>query len=424
MEATIQEKKIRSFIANLTPTKVRLRSELIDHANKVLEETDFPTSRTEAWKYTRVIRIANTAFRQTMPGTLHLDQRFEVVKNAVQLVFENGRFLENLSTRDLPAGLTVRSIEDCSAEELTSIGSLLPLDGNVFNAINTAYASGGAMIALADKTVLERPVQIIHILSGNEQIANLRHYLRMGKFSQAEFVTAYFSANASNSFQNGVLECTIEEGAHLSIQKIQAEQEGNFQIITEQVDQAKDSVFTINTLTLNGSFVRNNLNIEVNGTNCETHLNGAYILKENQHVDNHTCVDHKVAHCQSNELYKGVIDDKATAVFNGKVFVRQDAQKINAFQSNGNVLLSDQATVNSKPELEIYADDVKCSHGSTTGQLDDEAIFYLRARGISERSARHLMVAAFIGDVLEKVDNEDVINFTHDLLKERFGWEL
>ena len=136
---------------------------------------------------------------------------------------------------------------------------------------------------------------------------------------------------------------------------------------------------------MNGGLVRNNLNIDVKGENCTTNLNGVYQLKGNQHVDNHTVVDHLVPNCESNELYKGIIDEKSTAVFNGKVFVRRNAQKINAFQSNGNVLLSDDATVNSKPELEIYADDVKCSHGSTTGQLDEEAVFYLRARGLSEK---------------------------------------
>ena len=169
--------------------------------------------------------------------------------------------------------------------------------------------------------------------------------------------------------------------------------------------------------------VRNNLNIEVNGENCYTHLNGMYLLIENQHVDNHTLVDHKKPHCESHELYKGVVNDKATAVFNGKVFVRKDAQKINAFQSNANVLLSDDATINSKPELEIYADDVKCSHGSTTGQLDEEAVFYLRARGLSEKSARKLMITAFIDDVIEKTENEEVKSFIIHILQERFDWE-
>jgi Fe-S cluster assembly protein SufD len=208
----------------------------------------------------------------------------------------------------------------------------------------------------------------------------------------------------------------------LTIDKIQQEADSNFNILSEYVNQAKDSNFTINTITLDGGLVRNNLNIDVNGQNCETHLSGAYILKGKQHVDNHTTVDHKVAHCESKELYKGVIDENATAVFNGKVFVRKDAQKINAFQSNGNVLLSDTATVNSKPELEIYADDVKCSHGSTTGQLDEEAVFYLRARGISEKSARALMVSAFIGDVIDKIEIEAVKAYVHTLIEEKFGW--
>ena len=205
---------------------------------------------------------------------------------------------------------------------------------------------------------------------------------------------------------------------------MQFEGETSSHISTEQIDQGKNSTFTINTVTLNGLLVRNNLNIAVNGQNCTSNLNGAYLLKGKQHVDNHTVVDHRVANCNSNELYKGVIDDKATAVFNGKVFVRKDAQKINAFQSNGNVLLTDTATVNSKPELEIYADDVKCSHGSTTGQLDEEAVFYLRARGLSEKSARKLIVSAFIGEVLEKIEDDNVTDFVQKLLKDRFDWQL
>jgi Fe-S cluster assembly protein SufD len=216
----------------------------------------------------------------------------------------------------------------------------------------------------------------------------------------------------------------VGANAQLTIDKIQHEEQGNFAVLTEQVDQKKDSTFTINTITLDGTLVRNNLNIEVNGSNCESNLNGAYLLKDNQHVDNHTIVDHKVAHCLSNELYKGVIYDKATAVFNGKVFVRKDAQKINAFQSNGNVLMSDDASVNSKPELEIYADDVKCSHGSTTGQLDDEAIFYLRARGLSEKAAKNLMVSAFIGDVLDKIENPSVLQMVQTIIQKKHGWEF
>ena len=196
----------------------------------------------------------------------------------------------------------------------------------------------------------------------------------------------------------------------------------DFHFSRELTKQQQDSNLTINTLTLNGNFVRNDVVIRVDGQNAESNLNGAYILRNNQLVDNHTVVDHLVPNCQSNELYKGVLYDKSTAVFNGKVFVRQDAQKINAFQSNGNVLMSEDATVNSKPELEIYADDVKCSHGSTTGQLDEEAIYYLRARGISEKSAKELLVSAFIADVLNRIENQDLLDFTNNVLSNSLGW--
>jgi Fe-S cluster assembly protein SufD len=170
--------------------------------------------------------------------------------------------------------------------------------------------------------------------------------------------------------------------------------------------------------------VRNDLHIQVQGEHAETHLNGMYMLNGQQHVANYTTVDHQVANCESNELYKGIMDDKSIAVFNGKVFVRQDAQKTNAFQSNANVLISDDAGVNSKPELEIYADDVKCSHGSTTGQLDDEALFYLRARGISERGATQLLLTAFMSDVLDKITVPSVKEKVFEVINKRFNWEL
>lgn len=424
MNETIQENKLAAFSEGLIPTAIGLSQELINTAENVLSNIDFPTTRNEAWKYTRVGRIANLRPSNALQGTLHLDQSYLISKDAIILVFENGHFLADHSTKDLPAELTITSLSNCSEAQLAILGKNLTLENEVFNALNTRYLNDGAFIQIASKAQIEKPIQLIHVLSGSNVNANLRNYIHIEKFAEAKIIQGFFSANASASFANVVTEISVEESAHLTLDKIQYESEGNFHVSTEQVEQAKNSTFTINTLTLNGTLVRNNLHIEVNGENCTTNLNGAYLLKENQHVDNHTIVDHKAPHCESNELYKGVIDDKATAVFNGKVFVRKDSQKINAFQSNGNVLLSDDATVNSKPELEIYADDVKCSHGSTTGQLDEEAVFYLRARGISEKSARHLMVSAFIGDVLEKIDNEEVLNFVHNILKDRFDWEF
>jgi Fe-S cluster assembly protein SufD len=424
MNETIQDKKLDLFTEKLGSTQLALPDVLVKKAESALSQLDFPTTRNEAWKYTRVGRIASIKAQINERSVHGLDPSFKISENAYTLVFENGQFLKDLSSESFPSTIIVKPLSACSFDELSLLGKNIELENEVFNSLNTAFLTDGMFIQIPDKTILEEPLQIIHILTGANTVSNTRHFIHCGKFAEAEIIMGFFSEKADSSFNNVISEIGVEENGKLSIQKIQYEGDGNFQVATEQVNQDKNSTFTINTLTLGGTFVRNNLNIAVNGENCETHLNGAYVLKDNQHVDNHTVVDHRAPHCASNELYKGVIDDKATAVFNGKVFVRKDSQKINAFQSNGNVLLSDNATVNSKPELEIYADDVKCSHGSTTGQLDEEAVFYLRARGISEKSARHLMVSAFIGDVFDKIENEDVLNFTHSIMRDRFGWDF
>jgi Fe-S cluster assembly protein SufD len=423
MSTTLSINKLAKFTTALTPTSLTFSQDVIKDALAQLNSSEFPTTRNEHWKYTRVGKIAaiepqvKTEYTRKLP-------KYSIAENAVTFVFENGIFRSDLSYGEVINGVTIKPLTACTAAELASVGKLAKIEGDVFNSMNSAYASDGIYINIASNTLVEKKIQIIQILTGNQTVANTRNYLFCDKFSKAELIFGAFSHEAKSSFNNVVTEIFVEENANLTIDKIQYEEAGNYTIGTENVQQAKDSTFTINTLTLNGTLVRNNLTINVAGTNCTTNLNGAYLLKENQHIDNHTVVDHLAPHCNSNELYKGVIDDKATAVFNGKVFVRKDAQKINAFQSNGNVLLSDNASVNSKPELEIYADDVKCSHGSTTGQLDEEAVFYLRARGLSEKSARHLMVSAFIGDVLEKIESEEVLAFTQKILQERFGWEF
>lgn len=389
-------------------------------AQTVLENTSFPTTKTEAWKYTRTTKLKNGSFAANR--TSYKGNTFTLAENTLKMVFVNGYFAPELSANSFPHGLKLQALSRMDKDEIAVLGQQLPLENELFNAFNTAFATDGVYLHVSAKMQIEPVIEIIHISTGGETLANVRHFITAEAFSNLRIVQQFVSSDATGCFTNCVSEITVAKNANVTIDKLQYEDESCFQYTYEHVNQDADSQFTINTFTLNGGWVRNNLNINVNGQNCETHLNGAYILKGQQHVDNHTVVDHKVAHCQSNELYKGVLDGKSTAVFNGKVFVRKDAQKINAFQSNGNVLLSDDATVNSKPELEIYADDVKCSHGSTTGQLDEQAIFYLRARGIGEKAARQLMVSAFVGDVLEKIDNESVTERVQQLLSERFGW--
>ena len=394
-----------------------LNNSLKEKASEVLENIKFPTTRTEAWKYTRLGKISKNQFDVKNP-TLNSIEEFKIVGNAYTFVFLNGFFSPELSSKEFDKNITVNSLSEIDQQYL---GKNVKLDNEIFNSLNTKFSTGGVAITIKKNSVIDLPIQILHITEGTKTSSTTRNLIIAEDNSQSNFIEAFHSFNAENTLENSITEVFVGKNSHLHIDKIQVQNETCYHISTEQVEQDKDSTFTINTITLNGGLVRNNLNIDVKGENCTTNLNGVYQLKGNQHVDNHTVVDHLVPNCESNELYKGIIDEKSTAVFNGKVFVRRNAQKINAFQSNGNVLLSDDATVNSKPELEIYADDVKCSHGSTTGQLDEEAVFYLRARGLSEKSARKLIVSAFINDVIEKINNEEVADFVRQKIEERFS---
>lgn len=423
MNDTIQQNKLALFTEHLTLSNLAFSSDLKEEALTVLATNDFPTTRQEDWKYTRVGRIASIkAIQNQQNSSISLPEMID--DSMLLFVFENGRFRADLSSSTIPAGIKIKALSSCNSDELSLVGSLVKQENQVFTALNTAFATDGILIHIERNQKISSSIHVLNILSGENTASFARNLIVCEDFGQAHIIQEYRSQEANSSVNNVITEIFVGANANLTVDKIQHEEQGNFAVLTEQVDQKKDSTFTINTITLDGTLVRNNLNIEVNGSNCESNLNGAYLLKDNQHVDNHTIVDHKVAHCLSNELYKGVIYDKATAVFNGKVFVRKDAQKINAFQSNGNVLMSDDASVNSKPELEIYADDVKCSHGSTTGQLDDEAIFYLRARGLSEKAARNLMVSAFIGDVLEKIENPSVLKMVQSIIQKKHGWEF
>lgn len=419
MEVAV-ENNVFKFVRAIEASFVQgiFSDELRADALAKLESNHFPTTREEYWKYTRVNRISTKEFKIQQGEILNIDSYKIQGLDSDVIVFVNGFFAPALSSisRENAPYLSVVSVSGNKIENINH-------SSHIFNQINTAFATDGINLNVPKNVVLNRTIEVIHIQTGHELIANVYHHIHVELQAQANIVMSFHSKDAKQCFSNLRTCVQVADGAHLNLTKIQTESNDNYHIATEDVDQDLNSNFTINTITLGGELVRNNLNIRVNGQNCETNLHAAYILKDNQHVDNHTLVDHRVANCVSNELYKGVIDDKATAVFNGKVFVRKDAQKINAFQSNGNVLLSDSASVNSKPELEIYADDVKCSHGSTTGQLDEKAVFYLRSRGLSEKQARELLVQAFVGDVLDHL-SEEVRAFVDDILEKRFGWDL
>ena len=425
METAVLASKLSAFRAHLKPTLISVPEANLLTALTYLDQHDFPTTRQEAWKYTRVGKIASIqAATSTTTDVKSIDLPI-IDENAFTIHLVDGHVCWTSEKSTLPKGVSIKTLANCTADEYTELyESWTSFDQqDVFGSINTAYLQDGIVLQIAADTVIDRPIQLIHLNTIQHQVTNVRHFIHAEKGSKAAVIIGTLTANEGISFTNSLLYVDIAENATLTIDKIQSESSGNCSVMSEWVRQSTGSTFTINTVTLNGTLVRNNLTIFVDGTQCTTNMNGAYVLKEQQHVDNHTVVDHRQPHCVSNELYKGVMDEQSTAVFNGKVYVREHAQKINAFQSNGNVLLSDSATINSKPELEIYADDVKCSHGSTTGQLDEEAVFYLRARGLSEASARQLLVSAFIGDVLEKIENNAVNEFITKQLTARFGWQ-
>tara|TARA_B100000508_G_scaffold137355_1_gene131594 strand:+ start:114844 stop:116103 length:1260 start_codon:yes stop_codon:yes gene_type:complete len=416
----VTENKVLSFVEGFKKpeTLTSTRKEAIQALNAM----DFPTTRVEDWKYTRVGRITKKNFVQRETALKSIENLTIDGLDAHELVFVNGYFNEALSSIKEDQSVSIDRIDNISEEYYA--GLVEDTEENVFSLINKAYQTGGVFINVKKNTKANRPIHLIHHVTGEETIANVRHFVQMESGSKAEIVTSYSSSSAPNAFSNVVFEGHLESNANLTIQKIQREEKNVFHIANELFVQDEGSNFTINTITTGGLLTRNGLNVLVEGENCHTEMNGAYLGVDKQHIDNHTLIDQMYSNCTSSETYKGVMDGKSVGVFNGKVIVRQDAQNIEAYQSNGNVLLSDHASVNSKPELEIYADDVRCSHGSTTGQIDEDAIFYLRSRGISKDNAKKLMVAAFIGDVLDKITNEALRASIDELFFEEYGWKF
>ena len=410
---TAELTKKDTFLATLSPLQFNEDSYfegLRNNAQNELKELDFPTSKTEYWKYTRLGKIVNNTYTLGQPEKIDITNFLIPNLEAQVLVIINGHIATDLSDFTSVDGVTLTSLSAAKKqgfERLKKHFNQFTQDKKeIFLALNNAFHTDGIYLEVAKNKIVEKPLHIINITTGNNTISLSRNLFTANAGSQVKIIESFINIRGEKNFNNHVTEIFVAENAHLEYNKIQDKKETNFSVATEQVYQEANSNFTINTATFNGALVRNNLNIEVDASNCETNLNGLYLGKNKDHIDNHTVVDHKKPHCNSNEVYKGILDDESTGVFNGKVFVRQDAQITNAFQQNNNILLTDNATVNSKPELEIYADDVKCSHGSTTGQIDEEAIFYLQSRGISKKGALKLMINAFAKDALERISIE------------------
>ena len=384
---------------------------LIDAAKEYLLGQDLPTTKSERFKYTRLAKLANANFTDPSKTSNSVEKPLAPIEDAYLLIINHE---EVILPQDLPKGVDICLIQD------SPIAWHEAAFKDVFGALNTLHAQMGLSICIRRNTVLDKPLQIVHAHNGGKQF--FRHHLQFEQNSEAQIYFVSQSMEGSVSFAHTHFQYDIAKDARIKIFKIQDTSSGHFHFTEDRAKQAEGSHFQINTLTLDGSFVRNDSQVQIQGEHAQTYLNGAYWLKDDQHLANYTTIDHQVPNCESFETYKGVAADKAVGVFNGKVFVRKDAQKTNAYQSNANVLLSEDASINSKQELEIYADDVKCSHGSTTGQLDENALFYLRARGLSESAAKNLLLQAFMEDVLTYIPNEDLLKFIHHRIGQRFNW--
>jgi Fe-S cluster assembly protein SufD len=397
-------------------------------AKAALGKLEFPTSKTEYWKYTRIGKIINNTYYFYETKT---DKKISITDYLIPeldtnlVVLIDGYYHQELSNIKVQKGVRIESlksaIDNSNAFIKNHLGKIAKAKNEIFVALNTLSFTDGVFIDLDKGSVVEKPVQIINITTKDNIISNTRTVVKTHDNSSVKIIESFVNLKGEKSFTNNVTEFFLNPNSQVEYNKIQNKEGESYQISTEHVHQRTNSNFTINTITLEGTLVRNNLNIDVNAEGCETNLNGIYLGINKNHIDNHTVVDHLKPNCNSNEVYKGILGDNSVGVFNGKVYVRPDAQKTNAFQQNNNILITDDAVINSKPELEIYADDVKCSHGSTTGQLDDEAIFYLRARGISKKSAINLMISAFIKDALSKISIEPLKNYIDSKIDERFG---
>ncbi len=402
----------------------RLRLQAIGAFNNL----GIPGNRHEEWKYTNIkTKLPESITLLPSPSNgAPAYHGFDKIA-ATKLVFVNGNFSKELSGIKQEAGISVTSLKEAYSVHKDLVdkhyGKLVQYSEEHFAALNTAFATDGAFILVKRNAVIEQPVFIIHLFNNADNFTQSRNLIIAEEGSSLTLVED-FQSSGSASFFNHVSEIFVEANASVTITKLQTETVNATGVYTLEAQIGRDARFTCNTFTFEGKLIRNNLNARLSGQNAEAHLNGLYYGTKDSLIDNHLLVDHIVPNCQSNQLYKGILDDEATGVFNGKIFVKQDAQKTNAFQSSKGILLSPNASINSKPQLEIFADDVKCSHGAAIGQLNENAVFYLRARGIPQEEAKAMLTFAFANEIIETLQSEDIKAYLTEILRKRLNISL
>ncbi len=426
------EKQQEAIRGTATPMVNRIRQ----HALSRFRKNGFPTPQLENWRFTDLKPLLNTEFVfdfSNKSRSMDIEKIFtcDVYDlDTFSITLLNGWFVyKNAPLTKLTNGTIIGSLAKAMEiyPELTDqyFGRAAKVDQHELAALNTAFVQDGLFIYVPDGVEVEKPIQLINIVNAEHPMfLQPRHLVIAGKNSKMTLVHCDHSLTHNVSFTNTVMEIFAEENATVEHYKIQNKGRNSALVTNNFIHQKKSSNVYTNMITLNGGFTKNILEVTLAEPYCRSEHYGLYLVDSNQHVDNQIYIDHMAPDCYSNQLYKGILDDEARAVFSGKVLVRRNAQHTIAHQNNKNILLTDDAKANTQPHLEIYADDVKCSHGATVGQLDPEAMFYLRSRGLCERTARQMMMIAFAGEVVSKISIEALQERIHHLVEKRLKGEL
>ena len=396
-------------------------------------EKGFPTIRDEDWRFTNLSAIAQTPFRLVRNGRLHLSEEpdisvYHMPDSACELIFVDGRLRVSFSVQYLPKAVRVGSL----AKELTSnpgaiephLGRYLNIERDPFSALNTAFIEDGAYINIPKGIVLESPIHLLFISTAHDTpvVTHPRNLIVVGENSQATIIEDYVSlGRAAKALCNTATELVAGDHSITSHYMIEREDESTFNISTLRIQQGRTADVASHSVLAGGALVRNNVHPVLAGEGGECLINGLFMGRNRQHLDNYMLVEHASPHCGSRQFYNGILDGHAHGVFHGRIIVHKDAQKTDAKQTNRNLLLSDTAQIDTKPQLEIYADDVKCTHGATIGQIEENALFYLRSRGIDEASARRLLLFAFTSECLDRMRTGPARAYVENLIQQKLG---
>ena len=408
--------------------------DLRSNALKVFEEKGFPSKKEENWKYTSLNSLLKEDYCINPKGESAIE--FKDVKkyflhnvDTYKLIFIDGVYSSFLSET------THDGIDVCLLSSAFGKSKYRPVIETYFNKaakedgitqLNTAFTREGAFIHIPKNKEADKPIEIIYFSTGNEAtlFVQPRNLIVVDENAQVQIIERHQSLSRNAVFTNAVTEIFAEKRAIVDYYKIQNDGPSASLVDSTYIEQQRESICSMHTFSFGGQITRNNLQFKQNGEHCDSILNGITIIGEKQHVDHNTLVHHIAENCESHQDYKGIFDDSSTGVFNGKVYVEKEAQKLDAFQQNNNILISDKATINAKPQLEIFADDVKCSHGCTIGQMDSDALFYMRSRGIGEKEAKALLMYAFANNVLESVKIPELKSRINALIADKIGVSL